>query len=126
MAGILSGAAVGAAAMQNKDHLELEYDLKKQGYIDTKGELTPKFYEEFQSKDGAHKRNILNDLFGAMVDTQEKRPKLNYDEASREFAIVTTKAEEKNWWQAVLDRDIMFRDQLIRMGIDVVVVSQED
>jgi hypothetical protein len=25
-----------------------------------------------------------------------------------------------------LDRDTMFRDQLIRMGIDVVVVSQED
>jgi len=61
-----------------------------------------------------------------MVDTQEKRPKLNYDEASREFAIVTTKAEEKNWWQSVLDTDTLFRDQLIKMGIDVVVVSQED
>jgi len=63
MAGILAGTAVGAAAMQNKDHLELEYDLKKQGYIDAKGELTSKFYEEFQQRDVQHKKNILNDLF---------------------------------------------------------------
>lgn len=61
-----------------------------------------------------------------MVDTQEKRPKLNFDETAREFAIVTTKAEEKSWWQSVLDTDTLFRDQLTKMGIDVVVISQED
>jgi hypothetical protein len=61
-----------------------------------------------------------------MVDTSEKRPNVHFDAKAREFVIVTNKSEEKNWWQSVLDTDTLFRDQLTRMGIDVLVISEED
>lgn len=63
VAGILAGTALGAAAMDKKDHLELEHDLKKQGYLDQKGDLTSKFYEEFQLKNSKDKTVLLHDLF---------------------------------------------------------------
>ncbi len=123
---LVATATTWATILDNKDHLELEFDLKKQGYIDAKGNLTQKFYVEFLNKSTLAKREILCNLFWALVDTSEKRPKIHFDESNKEFAIVTSKSQEKSWWQNVLDTDTLFRDQLMCMGIDVVVISTDD
>ncbi len=125
-AGVLVAGGATAAMLEKKTPEEHETELKKNGWLDTLGNPSEKFFQNFSALGNDVKKEVLDTLFSAKVDKQGKNPDVSFDPVHNEYAIVTDKASQRSQWQDILDADSSFRDQLAKFGIDVKVVSREE